>query len=40
MSRTVFTLDEDLDLALRLADAISRERFLAQGAHRHRPERS
>jgi histidinol-phosphatase len=33
MSRTVFTLDEDLALALRLADAadaISRERFLAQ----------
>jgi histidinol-phosphatase len=33
MSRTVFSLDEDLDLALRLADAadaISRERFLAQ----------
>jgi len=33
MSRTVFTLDEDLGLALRLADAadaISRERFLAQ----------
>ena len=33
MSRTVFTLDEDLTLALRLADAadsISRERFLAQ----------
>jgi histidinol-phosphatase len=33
MSRTVFTLDEDLNLALRLADAadaISRERFLAQ----------
>ena len=33
MSRTAFTLDEDLGLALRLADAadaISRERFLAQ----------
>jgi histidinol-phosphatase len=33
MSRTVFSLDEDLGLALRLADvadAISRERFLAQ----------
>ena len=33
MTRTVFTLDEDLTLALRLADAadaISRERFLAQ----------